>query len=386
MAYEAFQWQASTSKNQLVLGPSGRQAVISAENFDQISTIKLPDPGRASTSVVLTDNKTGSQTVNGYLNVQGDMNVTGTVTAAKTVVAPTGDFKDVVLTGDLVFENLEDHKIRFDAAVDSGAGKALSITGNQGADKQKGGAVSVLSGAATTSSSGGLLLLQGGPGTGGASGGGVRVAGGFVGNGAGNGGNLSLFGGDSTAGGTGNGGQVIIIPGLGVASSGSVQFGLKGTEPAYANSIGTYIDLYLLHGSSNFNKFASPLNVYATKTYAAQSFKLGDGGSATTDVRCTRIGNVVTVSWGTFSIGIASSLTAGIVSSDGFMENIFRPVDNYRANVVSVDNGTVIVGMIQINQSTGFVTFTTTDAQGFVFTSLPEVFCGSCSYISNTTS
>jgi phage baseplate assembly protein gpV len=97
MAFQALQYQANASKNQLVLGQNGQKAVISAEQFGQVSTVKIPDPGTATADFVLTSVASGSQTINGNLTV------TGTVTSSGG--SSSGDFD---LTGDLVFSNAAD--------------------------------------------------------------------------------------------------------------------------------------------------------------------------------------------------------------------------------------------------------------------------------------
>ncbi len=154
-AYAARQWQANGSKNQLVLGPNGQQAVISVENLGQISTIKIPDPGSATTNVVLTDSASGTQTI------KGNLVVTGTVTDA----GGGSDGPDI-LTGNLVFTNTADREITFNEP-NAAAGVSLSILGNQGS-AGNGGDIIVKSGAG--SAVGGSLVLEVGQGGGGTNG------------------------------------------------------------------------------------------------------------------------------------------------------------------------------------------------------------------------
>lgn len=104
MAYAALQWQGTGTKNQLVLGRNGTQAVISAENFGQISTIKIPDPGVAKSSFVLTDSKSGAQSINGNLNVSGTL--TGGELTVTDVTVDTLTVKDLTVTGTSTFGNL----------------------------------------------------------------------------------------------------------------------------------------------------------------------------------------------------------------------------------------------------------------------------------------
>ncbi len=179
-AYVAAQWQATSSKNQLVLGPPGQHAVISAEDFGQVSTIKIPDPGSATSSFVLKDVKGGSQTINGNLTVTGSQTVDGDLTVVGKINNSGGTTGNLLLNGDLVFSNTADRKIRFDAAKTAtfADGANLSIIGNDsGVDGNDGGKVSIVGG------------------IGGDNGGNVEINGGF---GEALGGNILIKGGEST--------------------------------------------------------------------------------------------------------------------------------------------------------------------------------------------
>lgn len=216
MAFAALQWQASNSKNQLVLGPNGQQAVLSAENFGQISVIKLPDPGTATTNFILEDSKLGSQTV------KGNLVVTGTVTSSG------GSGGDELLNGNLVFNNAADREITWNAD-QTADGSSLSILGNS-SDGGNGGDVNITSGAALSGSkAAGDVNISGADGFGTGAGGDVILTGGLGGL-SGGGGNITLLAGEpgatsgdggnvkvtaNNATGTGLGGQVTIDAGNG---------------------------------------------------------------------------------------------------------------------------------------------------------------------------
>lgn len=148
LAYAASQWQANAAKNQLVLGPNGKQAVISAEDFEQISTIKIPDPGQATTNFILANVIGATQTINGNLTVTGTINSSG------------GSGGDDLLNGDLVFSNAADRSIRFNAAKVTGS-SSLSILGNDSLDGA-GGDVLITAGSGGDIDNGGNILITSG--------------------------------------------------------------------------------------------------------------------------------------------------------------------------------------------------------------------------------
>lgn len=151
MAFAALQWQGTGNKNQLVLGPNGQQAVVSVEDFKQVSVLKLPDPGSASSSFILADSASGSQTI------KGNLVVTGTVTDAGG-----GGNTPSVLDGNLVFDNKADREVTFNAS-NPAAGVKLSILGNDGL-AGNGGALNLEAGSGTAT--GGKLTLEAGAGAG----------------------------------------------------------------------------------------------------------------------------------------------------------------------------------------------------------------------------
>jgi hypothetical protein len=199
MAYKAPQWQATAEKNQLVLGP--QHTVISAEDFGQVSTIKVPDPGRSISEFVLTDSKTGSQVINGNLTVTG------------VVQSKGGSSGDELLNGDLVFSNAADRAIRFNATKQSGDAADLSIVGNS-SDSGVGGQISITAGNSGPTKAGGDVNVTGG-----------------TGNTTGNGGALNLTGGTSGKTGPTIGGSVNITSGHG-ATSGDISLEVDPTSSA----------------------------------------------------------------------------------------------------------------------------------------------------------
>lgn len=119
-AFAAQQWQGTGSRNQLVLGPAGQHAVISAENYGQTSIVRLPDPGRNVTSFVLTDSKTGSQTINGSLTTTGNL----TTNANLIVNGSTEVTGNSVIDGNLTVK--QDATVEEDLTVEQN----LAVTGN----------------------------------------------------------------------------------------------------------------------------------------------------------------------------------------------------------------------------------------------------------------
>ncbi len=248
MAYVASQWQANHFKNQLVLGPNGQQAVISAEKFGQVSTIKIPDPGTASTNFVLTDSKSGVQTIHGKLIIDGEpvidgnLVVNGTITSLATQeqlhLGPEGkqailnadglgqdstyalpdpgksstsilvaDVKtgpqtmnsSLVLAGNLIMSNTADRSIIHGLAA-TNATRTLTIQGSANSTAGDGGIVAIVAGESVGGAAGGEVTVTGG--VGGDTGGSVNLVGG-KGN-TGNGGNIYLQGGMAENGTGGN--------------------------------------------------------------------------------------------------------------------------------------------------------------------------------------
>lgn len=211
LAYAASQWQATGLKNQLTLGPFGKQAVINAQNFLQISTINLPDPGTASTRFVLTDSKQGSQTI------QGNLIVTGIVTSQG------GSSGDDLLNGDLVFSNAANRSIRFNAP-QTNTGSTLSIIGNASTG-DAGGNLELNGGAGAPSNDGGAILITSGgtSDTGGSSG---RVAISTAANTEGISGTLTITTGDSGQ----EAGSITIQPGSSTSTATAADLILKSGD------------------------------------------------------------------------------------------------------------------------------------------------------------
>lgn len=147
MSYVVEQLQATDPKNQIVMGLRGKQAVLSAEDFGQVSVINIPDPGQATGSkFVLTDTTSGSQQINSGIG----------------------------LVGDLVFSNAADRAIRFDKT-NEGAGAKLSIVGNDAKTGTAGSLVLQAGNAVAGNTFGGGVFLIGGDATGNTTGGAVTL-------------------------------------------------------------------------------------------------------------------------------------------------------------------------------------------------------------------
>lgn len=228
-AFNAAQWQATASKNQLVLGPNGKQAVISAEDFGQISTINIPDPGQARAEFVLTSSASGTQTINGNLIVTG------------TFTNPSASNNEVV-DGDLILTNTANRAIRH------GTGpvpvtRTLSIIGSESEASQAGGTLIVQGGKATQGSAvGGKVEIVGGLGFSGGAGGPVEITGASGVSSVSNGGSVKITGG--TAGENKTGGFINIITGNGGENNGIsgnllMQTGNGGLNPTTQGASGS---------------------------------------------------------------------------------------------------------------------------------------------------
>lgn len=221
-AFAASQWQGTGSKNQLVLGLNGQQAVLSAEDFGQTSTIQIPDPGQSKSSFVLTSSAAGSQTIEGNLTVSGTLTSSG-----------GSNIHELLLNGDLVFSNATDRAIRFDATKQGTDGVDLNVLGND-SNGGAGGNVSVTGGQATSGAkAGGSVVISGGKATG--TGGELKLIGG---EGVTLGGDVTIISGKATGGVGGN--VTIDVGNAGVP--GVIKIGTSTDTPPSFIHIGQKID------------------------------------------------------------------------------------------------------------------------------------------------
>jgi hypothetical protein len=370
-------------EDQLLLGKN--TAVISSSVLDGVTRYVLPNPLKADCNFILSESANGeSQVIHSGLKLDGDLihlpQDTFSIINTKGDIKIEADGGSIELAGnpvivdgnltnggDLVFTNTSDHAIRFDAAATTGAGKLLSILGNDGASGSKGGQITIQPGAATVSSSGGLLNLAGGAATAGATGGIVHIQAGFSSSGSGAGGEAQIFGGGSVS---GAGGNVRLAGGIGATSRGNIQLGLQGFAIApIANSVNVYLDAYFLNNNLGTG-YQSPLNTYAVKTYAPFTFT--NGVSATCSFYVVRIGKMVTVGWSRLVMGGGNVP----ITSSATLDTPFRPFEDTKIVCVSISAATSVTGMITVDTS-GFVYFTSADGSGVPS---PIVEPGGCSY------
>jgi len=329
----------------------------------------------------------GAGTTNGQVMI--GTGATSLVTLGKTTVNGI-----LTATSDIVFTNTVNHNIQFDAASTS-TGKTITFTGNAGATGQRGGSMTFTPGTSShnvSGQAGATLFLNGGPLSGSSNSltvaGTLLLRGGFVPSGLGSGGLTDIQGG-GTMDPLGVGGNARLLPGQNQASgdltkAGWIQLGLPqtGTNGAtFTNSILAYLDFYLLN-----NKFAkayqSPLNVYSTTTHASAQFTYM-GGLSTTNVRLTRIGNVVTIAFEGWQTNINSGGSGDTVTSQiTLIDTIYLPSVDYKSSSIVVTNGGVTDVATVIAHTTGVLEFTKSDGTGWsTIGDQPTFGSGSITYI-----
>lgn len=330
-AFAATQWQATGSKNQLVLGANGQQAILSAENFNQISTIHIPDPGTANSAFILTDSSTANQTINGNLNV------TGTVTSNTSGGGGAG----LTLSGDLILTNTANRAIRHGTTpVDEQ--RTLSVFGSDSNGGAAGGNVEVVAGNATTgANTGGDASLVGGESSGGAAGGKVFITGGSGIAGAGNGGEVVINGGGAPSGKTG--GRITVTSGAG-ADLNLTTLGTTGAASGEVNiTTGTAIgaasgDINIRPGQSTTSIGGSVLVDAGQGNTAANygSIQIGANVSASSIVIGTPLMTVAppTLIYGYFLPGIVlTGDTSLIAGQSGSVLSLVKPAANIVINL-----------------------------------------------------
>lgn len=326
----AQQYQAFGSKNQLVLGQNGQRAVLSAESFGQVSTVKIPDPGTSSADFVLTNVASGTQTINGNLTVTG------------TVTASGGSGGDDLLNGDLVFSNAADREIRFNAA-NAAAGVKLSILGNDstvgGGDVAGSVVVKAGNGLAAATDGGDLTLAAG------------------AGFGTGGGGNLSALSGAAGANtnsgtatfGSVAGGATIGSSGLVAIASGTTTDGITGTVTVSSgNASGTSRNsggVGILTGTSTATSGLINLQTGSGTTKSGDITTLTGGGPATGDI-------TLKTGFGATTTSGLISLTTGIGTSVSGLIKLQTGDATTTSGAVSVDvgsagtNGAITIGTV----------------------------------------